>query len=87
MNQDIDIIFILNKIKELEKLKYLMLKTDQLELFNYFPKHILLVDENKNMKLKTEVEIKQISQLSEENLKTSFSNIEKKESDDKKNRH
>ncbi|KAL4475994.1 hypothetical protein ABPG72_007880 [Tetrahymena utriculariae] len=68
LQKDIDIIVILNKIKELEKLKCLMLDQNQLALFNYFPKPLLQIDKNKNV-IKKEEMLKEVKQL-ERKMKT-----------------
>ncbi|EAS03353.2 transmembrane protein, putative (macronuclear) [Tetrahymena thermophila SB210] len=68
LQKDVDIIVILNKIKELEKLKCLLLDQNQLALFNYFPKPLLQIDKNKNI-IKKEEMIKEVKQL-ERSMKT-----------------
>ncbi|EWS72162.1 transmembrane protein, putative (macronuclear) [Tetrahymena thermophila SB210] len=68
LQKDIDIIVILNKIKELEKLKCLLLDQSQLALFNYFPKPLLQIDQNQNIVKKDQM-IKVVKQL-EKKMKT-----------------
>ncbi|KAL4432500.1 hypothetical protein ABPG74_013354 [Tetrahymena malaccensis] len=68
LQKDIDIIVILNKIKELEKLKCLLLDQSQLALFNYFPKPLLQIDKNQNIVKKDQL-IKEVKQL-EKKMKT-----------------
>lgn len=45
MNKKTDISYLVKKLMEIEKLKYILLNEDQLNLFNCIEKPILFVDE------------------------------------------
>lgn len=40
----LDVVNILNKMQEIDKLKYVLLNKEQLELFNYIPKPLIPSD-------------------------------------------
>jgi hypothetical protein len=41
INQRLDIVYLLNKLVELDKLKYLLLDKDQVRLLEYIPRPII----------------------------------------------
>ncbi|KAL4475993.1 hypothetical protein ABPG72_007879 [Tetrahymena utriculariae] len=88
LQKDIDIIVILNKIKELEKLKCLLLDQSQLALFNYFPKPLLQIDKNQNIVKKDQI-IREVKQLEKKmkalDIKPQYLSIVKKAKDKFKN--
>ncbi|EAS03545.2 transmembrane protein, putative (macronuclear) [Tetrahymena thermophila SB210] len=64
MSQDLDIFMILNGIKEVQKLKGLLLTQEEQILFNFFPKPVISINEKEELPSRIQLEQKkrQISQ-------------------------
>lgn len=69
LDRDLDIVQILNKIKEIEKIKYTLFNQDQLTLFNYFPKPLLCLDEKYKINFKNSFLKKYLKKNNNKNLK------------------
>lgn len=54
VKQRLDVIYILNKLVEIDKLKLLLLNTDQLKLFEYLPKPVVTT-KNDSMTCENEI--------------------------------
>ncbi|EDK32011.2 transmembrane protein, putative (macronuclear) [Tetrahymena thermophila SB210] len=83
VSQDLDIFTVLERQKEIDKLKKLFLNEDQLALFNFFPKPVIkIVDDNAILSLsqikKEEEEIAQsvkMIQKNKKNIRTKIKNF------------
>ncbi|KAL4479911.1 hypothetical protein ABPG74_020427 [Tetrahymena malaccensis] len=58
MSQDLDIFMILNGIKEVQKLKGLLLTQQEQILFNFFPKPVISINENEELPSRIQLEQK-----------------------------
>ncbi|KAL4509331.1 hypothetical protein ABPG72_018262 [Tetrahymena utriculariae] len=58
MSQDLDIFMILNGIKEIQKLKGLLLTQEEQILFNFFPKPVISITENQELPSRVQLEQK-----------------------------
>jgi len=58
MEKELDVSIILNNIKEMQKLKDLLLDKDQQILFNFFPKPVLSVSEGQHLPSRAEIQEK-----------------------------
>ncbi|KRX02228.1 hypothetical protein PPERSA_04850 [Pseudocohnilembus persalinus] len=64
-SSQLDVLKLINRIQEIERLKNVLLTRDQITLFNYFPKPLVQVDPNKEIKDKLQHD--QLKNLSVQN--------------------
>ncbi|CAK65874.1 unnamed protein product (macronuclear) [Paramecium tetraurelia] len=64
IQQDLDIVDILQKLQQIEKLKQTLLEKEQIRVFNYTPKPIINIEDNQKAILNTEGEPSQLIQKS-----------------------